>query len=104
MINVVEFGELLIAIEDINQLEDMRYNFVGVVQCQQCQCNPLETQEICQCNDRKATDCMDYFWLLIFFLDFLQVQFRQHVKIVGQLNDEEELVQENHRMFRELIP
>lgn len=104
MIDVVQFSELFIAIKNVDQLENVRNNFICIVQCKQYQCNSLEAQEICEGNERKATNRMNDLWLLIFFLDFLQIQFRQHVKVVGQLNDEKQFVQENHRMLWKLVP
>lgn len=43
---------------------------------------------------------MDDLWLLLLLLDLLEVQLRQHMQIVGQLDDEVQLVQEDHRMGR----
>lgn len=103
MTDKVEFGEFLVAIEDVNQLENMRNHFVGIVNGEQCQCDALKAEEVGQCNERKTANRMDDFRLLIFLFDLLQIQFRQHVKIVGQLNDKEQLMQENHLMIWKLV-
>lgn len=84
----MQFGQFLVTIEYVDQLEYVRYNFIAIVQCQQEQCNTLESHEISECDKWKTANGMNDFRLLVFFLHFLQVQFRQHVEVVRQLNDE----------------
>lgn len=55
-------------------------------------------------DDGETQNSMNNFRLLVLALNLLEVQLGQHVQVVGQLDDEEQLVQEAHRVVRVVLP
>lgn len=82
----------------------MRHELAEVVQREQHKGDALEVEEVGGSHQQAAHHAVHDLGLLIFALDLLEVQFGKHVHVVGQLNDEVELVQERHRMVGEIVP
>lgn len=65
---------------------------------------PHSLEVISGANDEESKGGMDDLRLLVLSFHLLEVQLRHHVQVVGQLNDEEQFVEEAHRMFRVILP
>lgn len=74
----------------------MSNELTEVMQSEQHDCDASVSEEVEEANDDSSSDRMLHLSELLVLLDLLEVQFGQHVEVVGELDDEVQLVKEGH--------
>lgn len=82
----------------------MSNEFAEVVQSQQHDCDATIGEEVEEADNCRASNRVLDLGRLFVLLDLLEVQFREHVQVIRELNDEVQLVQEAHRVVRIVRP
>jgi hypothetical protein len=98
------FSVFLFLVEDFEESKGVTNKFAEVMKCQQHNCNATVGEEVEESNDDSSGNRVLHLGRLFILLDLLEIQFGEHVKVVGKLNDEVELVKEAHWVVWEVCP
>lgn len=90
------FSVFLFLVKHFQQTESMCNKFAEVVERQQDDCNASVGEEVEESNDDTTSNRVLNLCGLLVFLDLLEVQLRQHVQVIRQLDDEVQFVEEAH--------
>lgn len=98
------FHVFLVLVEDFQQAKSVSNKFAEVMKGQQHDCDASVGEEVEEADDGGAGERVLHLGELLVLLDLLEVQLRQHVQVVRELDDEVKFVEEGHGVIGVVRP